>query len=259
MLTRRYRKQERHAQILLELKLKPHVRVAELAKQFGVTTETVRRDFEELGRSGLLQKAHGGASAQHPGAPSDLDERRHQRVAERERLGRFAASTVKDGTSIMIDAGATTMEFARILAFRETQIIAITNSLQVAMILGQSPKADVRLTPGEYLPREAAVIGLETCEYLEGYNVDACFLGATGISDVGVTEAVKGFASVKRAMIRQSRRCNFLIDASKFGQTHLTHVAKFDEIDTLISDKRPAAAFTEKLEKNNIKVLVPNS
>ncbi|MDW3117014.1 MAG: DeoR/GlpR family DNA-binding transcription regulator [Roseovarius pacificus] len=113
MTTRRYKKQERHEQILLELKLKPHVRVAELAKQFGVTTETVRRDIEDLGRDGLLQRAHGGASARHAGAHHDLDARRHQRVAERERLGRFAASLVAEGSSIMVDAGATTMEFAR--------------------------------------------------------------------------------------------------------------------------------------------------
>lgn len=255
MQIRRYKKQERHEQILLELKLKPHVRVTELARQFGVTTETMRRDFDELSRNGLLQKAHGGASAQHAGSLRGLDERRHERVAEREKLGRFAASLVKDGTSIMIDAGATTMEFARFLAFQEVRVTVITNSLQVAMILGQSAKAEVRLAPGEYLPREAAVVGTETCEYLSGYNVDACFIGAAGISEAGVSEAVKGFAPVKRAMMRQSRLCHFLLDASKFGQKHLTHVAIFEEIDVLISDSIPSISFSSEFEKHNVRHL----
>lgn len=255
--TRRYKKQERHEQILLELKLKPHVRVAELAKQFGVTTETVRRDIEDLGREGLLHRAHGGASARHPGAHRDLDERRNERVAEREHLGRFAASLVAEGSSIMVDAGATTMEFARFLAFAQTHVTVITNSLQVAMILGQSPATDVRLAPGEYLPREAAVVGTETCDYLAGYNVDACFIGAAGLSEVGVTEAVAGFSAVKRAMMRQSRSRHFLIDASKFGQTHMSRVAKLDEIDALISDRPPSAPLSTRLQEERVRILAP--
>ncbi|WP_353936201.1 DeoR family transcriptional regulator [uncultured Salipiger sp.] len=82
----RLKKHERHEQILLQLKLRPHVRVAELATRFGVTTETVRRDMGDLERRGLLERAHGGASATHPGAHRDLDERRQERVVERERL-----------------------------------------------------------------------------------------------------------------------------------------------------------------------------
>ena len=44
----RLRKQDRYEQILLELKLRPHLRISELAERFGVSTETVRRDFEAL-------------------------------------------------------------------------------------------------------------------------------------------------------------------------------------------------------------------
>lgn len=257
MTVRRYKKRERREQILLELKLKPHVRVSDLAKQYGVTTETVRRDIEDLGREGLLQRAHGGASAPHPGVPRDLDARRNERVAERERLGRFAASLVRDGDAIMVDAGSTTMEFARFLAFAETRVRVITNSLQVAMILGQSPHARVCLAPGEYLPREAAVIGTETCNHLAGYNVDTCFIGASGLSEVGVTEAIEGFGAVKRTMMRQSQARRFLIDASKFGQTHLTRVANLDEIETLISDHPPTGPLAGALQDHGIQILVP--
>ena len=55
----RLKKHERHEQILLQLKLRPHVRVAELATLFGVTTETVRRDMGDLERRGLLERPRG--------------------------------------------------------------------------------------------------------------------------------------------------------------------------------------------------------
>jgi DeoR/GlpR family transcriptional regulator of sugar metabolism len=236
---KRLKKAERRQQILLELRLKPHVRVSELAGLFGVTTETIRRDMEELSGEGLLQRAHGGASAAAPGVHREMDQRRLERVAERERLGRFAANLVSDGATLMVDAGTTTMEFARALAFGETRVTAITNSLQVAMVLGQSPAASVRLVPGTYMRAEAATIGTEACEYLAGYNVDACFLGAAGLAEGGVTEAVDGFGAIKRTMMRQSAARHFLIDSSKFGRTYLTRVARCSEIGTLVTDAAP--------------------
>ena len=42
------KKNERHQRILLELKARPTVRISELAEEFGVTTETVRRDVDEM-------------------------------------------------------------------------------------------------------------------------------------------------------------------------------------------------------------------
>ncbi|WP_343501732.1 MULTISPECIES: DeoR/GlpR family DNA-binding transcription regulator [Roseobacteraceae] len=254
---RRLKKQERHAQILLQLKLRPHVRVAELAALFGVTTETVRRDIGALERDGLLERAHGGASAPHPGGHRDLDARRRERVAERERLGRFAASLVRDGDAIMIDAGSTTMVFARFLAFAETRVTAITNSLQIGMILGQSANARVLLAPGSYLPQEAAVVGVETCDHLARYHADSCFLGAAGLSEAGVTEAVDGFAPVKQAMMRHSTSCRFLIDAGKFGRTRLNLVTPLDEMDTLVSDRAPEDALAARLSESGVSILVP--
>ncbi|MCA0941632.1 DeoR/GlpR family DNA-binding transcription regulator [Salipiger pacificus] len=251
------KKPERHEQILLQLKLRPHVRVAELAALFGVTTETVRRDMGDLERQGLLERAHGGASPTAPGAHRDLDERRQERVVERERLAGLAASLVRDGDTIMVDAGSTTMVFARLLAFAETRVTAITNSLQIGMILGQSANARVILAPGHYLPQEVAVIGVDTCDYLAGFHVDACFLGAAGLSTAGVTEAVEGFAAVKRAMMRQSATCRFLIDASKFGLTQLDVVARFDEMDTLVSDRAPDGALATHLSENGVRTFAP--
>ncbi|ETX27716.1 DeoR/GlpR family DNA-binding transcription regulator [Roseivivax isoporae] len=254
---KRLKKADRRRRILLELRLKPHVRVTELAEQFGVTTETVRRDIETLSGEGLLQRAHGGASAATPGTLRAMDERRLERVAERERLGRFAASLVSDGDAIMIDAGTTTMEFARAIAFAETRITAVTNSLQVAMILGQSPAARVRLAPGDYLREEAAVIGTEACDHLARYNVDACFLGAAGLSTAGVTEAVEGFDAIKRTMMQQSRACRFLIDSSKFGRTHLSRVARFDEVGTLVTDTAPEGPLARALSDGGVRICIP--
>ena len=107
--TARFKKSERRRQILLELKLRPHVRISDLAARFNVSTETVRRDFDALSREGLIARAHGGASAPMQGHYPSLDERESARVEERERIGRRAAELVLEGETVMIDSGSTTI------------------------------------------------------------------------------------------------------------------------------------------------------
>ena len=247
--TRRLSKTERRDVILLELRLKPHVRIAELASQFGVTAETIRRDIEDLSRAGRVSRAYGGASALHPGSHRELDARRREHVAERERIGRAAAELVREGESLMIDAGSTTIQLARFLAFSEVKVTVVTNCLQVAMILGQVRSAQVILCPGDFLPEEGAVVGPETVAFLDRHNVDRCFLGAAGLCERGVTEAVAGFDAVKKAMLRRSASRHFVIDASKFGRTHLNLVADMSEVGELVTDRQAEGALAARLRE----------
>ncbi|WP_050527307.1 DeoR/GlpR family DNA-binding transcription regulator [Pseudorhodobacter aquimaris] len=251
------KKTDRHSQILLELRLAPHVRVVDLAAQFGVTTETVRRDIADLSAQGLLQKSHGGASPCASGTHRVLDERQRERLEERRRLAHKAAHLVQDGQNLMVDAGSTVMEFARALVVLHRQVTVITNSLQVAMILGSSEKARVIMTPGTYLNDEAALVGAETCEFLRRYYVDACFLGASALSEAGVSESIDSFAAVKCRMMEQSVTRHFLIDGSKFGQRHLVKIADSSEIGCLVTDRRPDGELACALGRGNTRIVLP--
>lgn len=254
--TQRLHKRDRRKQILMELKLKPHVRISELAEQFNVTTETIRRDVEDLSHEGLLSRAYGGASATPVGAMRNFDERNRDRVRERQGIGRFAASLVNPGETIFIDAGATTLQLARFLAFDNTPVTAITNSLQVAMALGQSSEAQVLMCPGEYLAAESAVVGTETVDFINRYNTDRCFIGASGVSTKGVSEAVPGFSAVKRAMMQHSPETNLLIDQNKFEHDCLSVVCDLSALRSLIVDSAPTGAFKSALEAAGVDISV---
>lgn len=244
----RMRKKERRERILLELRLSPHVRIADLARRFGVSTETVRRDFEALSGKGLIARAHGGASApphsQYPG----FAERSLDRQAERAAIGESAAALVAPGDTVMIDSGSTTLELARFLAYAGTACTVITNSLPIATAVGQSGAAEVIVCPGDFLPSEAAVIGADTIEYIERFNVSRCFIGASAVSASGVSETVRGFAAIKRAMLGRSAAAHLLIDRAKFGRAGLARVCDLSEIASLVTDRSPegelAAALT---------------
>lgn len=245
-------KAERQAQILMELKLRPHVRIADLAERFRVTPETIRRDLGALDGAGQIRRAYGGATAPFPGAERDLKARQGTRVAERARIGRQAAGLVRPGETLMIDAGATTIEFARYLAIAATPVTAITNCLQVAQLLGGTPGCEVRLCGGRLLAQEGALIGEEAVEALSRYRVDSCYLGASAIDAEAITETVRGFDAIKRAMLAASRRAVVLIDSSKHGLSHFAHVAALSEVDLILTDRAPEPALARACDRHGV-------
>ena len=251
----RLRKSERRQQILLELRLHPHVRIAEMAERFGVSTETVRRDLDRLSKDGMIDRAHGGAFAASRHYP-DFNERSRARLEEREAIGRTAAALVEPGETLMIDSGATTVQMARFLAYNNTPCTVITNSLTVAMTLGPNEAAEVILCPGDYLPSEAAVVGTDTVEYIDRLRVDRCLIGASALTEAGVSETVRGFAAVKRAMLRRASIVHLLVDSDKFGRTGLSEVARLDELTSAVVDRAPAAGLGRAMEKAGVEILI---
>ncbi|MBQ2999968.1 MAG: DeoR/GlpR transcriptional regulator, partial [Clostridia bacterium] len=59
---------ERRREILSRLGTDGKVIVSELARDFEVTEETIRRDLERLDREGLVSKTYGGAVAKQSSA-----------------------------------------------------------------------------------------------------------------------------------------------------------------------------------------------
>jgi DeoR/GlpR family transcriptional regulator of sugar metabolism len=55
-------KATRQSQILQELERAPSLRVAELARRLDVSTETIRRDLDEMTARGELNRTYGGAT-----------------------------------------------------------------------------------------------------------------------------------------------------------------------------------------------------
>src|SRR5690349_22288647 len=81
---RRMSKRDRQQRILAELRVSATLRISELANELGVSYETIRRDLEEMGESGLINRTYGGAVARPFGFEPAWSERAHAKTAERE-------------------------------------------------------------------------------------------------------------------------------------------------------------------------------
>lgn len=248
--------EQRHARILRELKINPALRVSHLAKAFGVTTETVRRDLDALSADGRLARTYGGAAAAPGESEPAFHERQNRRVKERSRIGVFAADMIRPGEVLMIDSGSTTLHFARHLALRSHRLTVVTNSPAIAATLAVNETIRILLCPGIYDAREGGVFGAYTFEFLHGLNADRAVIGASGLGHWGPSDAISEAAAVKRAMIARSKRATLLADSSKFGERHLEVIHPWDFFGEIVTDEKPPQALETPLREAKVKVWI---
>src|SRR5437899_11993179 len=105
--------EERQAAILERARAIGRVDVGELAGDFDVTPETVRRDLTILERHGLLRRVHGGAiPVERLGFEPALATRDVTMTAEKDRIAKAALAEVPAEGAILLDAGSTTGRLA---------------------------------------------------------------------------------------------------------------------------------------------------
>ena len=230
---------QRQAFILDRVREDGGVRVAELARELGVSGMTVRRDLEVLHERGLLEKVHGGATAIsglalfEPGfaAKSSLQQGEKAAIAE------AAAALVEPEMAIAISAGTTTFALANRLA-DIPGLTVVTNSIRVADALNRPDRRDqtVILTGGVRTPSEA-LVGPFAVAQLRSIHVDLVFMGVHGMdAKAGFTCPNLQEADTDRALIDAGRRLVVMADHTKWGTIGIASIGRLDEADILVTD-----------------------
>ncbi|THG30324.1 DeoR/GlpR transcriptional regulator [Glaciibacter flavus] len=242
------------------------VSVMELSREFGVASETIRRDLDLLEEQGRLRRVHGGAvSAQSTTiAETSLADRSDQAREQKSAIARAALRQVPDTFrgSLLIDAGSTTAQFAELLAARQpaapdARIDVSTNSLAIAATLNASAHLALRILGGKIRGITGAAVGPSTIAQLTDLRPDIAFIGANGVSDgFGLSTPDEAEAAVKAAMVHAARRVVVLADSSKLEVETLVRFARLDEVDTLITDAPPPALLASALAAHGVEVVL---
>ncbi len=251
--------EERQRTILERVRREGKVSVEALTEALGVSAPTVRADLGALEERRLLRRTHGGAILpKTTGHEPPYAEREQARQAEKARIGAAAAARVRDGETVLIDAGTTAFEIAVRLRER-AGLTVVTNSLSAALALMDSPAGDVQvlLVGGAAHARRRATLGPLTVEFLARLHVDRCFLGVNGIhARAGYTATDFDAAQVKQAMIGCSREVVVVADAAKMGVAAFAAVAPLTLAHVLITDAIPEDSLAEALAAAGVEVIV---
>ena len=137
IMKRKYSIEERRSKILNMLHTEGRVHVSDLVDTFDVSEVSIRKDLAVLEERKLLVRVKGGAIVLHQtGDYDDLSISHKQQLHAREKqlIGQYAASLVRDGERIIFDSGTTTMEIAKNLE-KVNNLTVITNALDIAITL----------------------------------------------------------------------------------------------------------------------------
>jgi DeoR/GlpR family transcriptional regulator of sugar metabolism len=230
---------QRQQLIVDEVRRRGAVRVSELTELLGVSDMTIRRDFDVLAASGLLEKVHGGATVRRLPSTDEpgFETKSHRQLAEKEAIARAAAKLVEPGHAIAMTAGTTTWRLAHHL-LDVADLTVVTNSMQVANVLHGSNRADrtVVLTGGVRTPSDA-LVGPVAVTALRSLHVDTLFMGVHGMAPTpGFTTPNLLEAETNQALIASAERVVVVADHTKWGARGLSWIADLDQAHVLVSD-----------------------
>ena len=239
----------RRQQILNLLEETGSLDVGDLADRFAVSVVTIRKDLDDLDRQGLLQRTFGGAVFSHRSRFNrSFIERTSQHLREKRAIAAAALEYIKDGDTIILDAGTTTLALAQLLKQHVKSAFIITCSVPVALEVS-SAGYDILLLGGMIRNKSLALLGRETLWMLDRYRADKAFLGSSGFTvEKGHTTPNPDDAQIKEAIMRVSLEKYVLVDSSKFGDQCLTRFAHLRDVDLTITDSHLPKAKVKALE-----------
>lgn len=227
---------ERQRYIAGVLQRSGRAEVAQLARDLGVTPETVRKDLVALEREGRLRRVHGGAIAADDGTIEPRLTERSAQAEEKDRIAAAAVAELGDARSVFVEAGTTTERTAALLP-ADRELVVVTNTPAVAAALAPRRELTVLCVGGRVRATTLAAVDDWALRLLAEVHVDVALLGTNGLSPGGgLTTPDPSESAVKRRTLSIAERTLVLADHTKIGRADLCRYGELADADLLLTD-----------------------
>lgn len=239
---------ERQAEIAEKVRQSGFQSVTDLARYFGVTTQTIRRDINELSDVGVLRRRHGGAELPVPSENIGFEKRQTLNFAAKEQIAAVVESHIPHGASVAISIGTTPALTVRHLASRRGLTI-VTNNLMAALNACALPSVQVHVPGGMVRPGARDVLGADVEAFFERFKVDIGLYGVGGVDETGeLLDFDRHEVQVRETIRRNCRRSFLVLDASKFGRAAHVRGGWISEADSVFCDREPPAVIRDLID-----------
>lgn len=250
--------EERRVAILNMLESDASVQVTQLAEAFGVSRVTARADLDALARDGKLRRTHGGATSLSRTLTVSVQDRRVNLNVEGKRaIAKKCAPLVKDGDSILLDSGTTSIEIVRALS-GYADLTVVTDDLSIADFVDRSmPSIDVIMLGGHLRKGHRYTNGPLALHSLEMLHPDVAFVSPTAFAPGrGFMTNNQAMAELKRAFLTCATRTYVVMDASKVGASGLMWFGNLADADAVIMDKDPDGLVAAEVEELDTQLII---
>jgi len=245
----------RHNTILEIARRQGQVLVDDLVTEFNVTPQTVRKDLNDLCRARLLRRIHGGAL--YPSGVENMEYEARRRIAahEKEAIGKAAAEIIPDGASLFINIGTTTEAVSHAL-IGHSQLMVITNNINVANILRVHTAIEVVVAGGVVRASDGGIVGEAAVDFIRQFKVDYAIIGASAMDEDG---ALLDFdfreVKVAQAILANARHVILVSDATKLERTAPVRIGDISQVHTFITDRCTSPQLRKLCLKHDVRLV----
>lgn len=248
--------EKRIDKIKKEIELTGEVFVTDLSIKYNVTEETIRRDLEKLKNEGLITRTFGGAVLNTATQKDHIHffKRRSINNEEKRKIAQLVCRKLAGVSTIMADNSTTVMEVIKLIK-NNKEITTISFSTQILQEL-DGAQMKVISTGGTYDEITLSFQGTLAKETIARYNVDVALLSCKAL-DVkkGIMDSTEGEAILKSEMAKRASKVILLADHTKFNQTAFVNFLTWNDVNCIVTDKKPDEMWLDFCESNNIELL----
>lgn len=235
--------EERKVKIMELIRRDGFVSIRRLMDVLDVSRSSVMRDLAELEEQGMIVRQRGGASLfdtvellSQFNEPAERDKEK-KNVKEKRRICKYAASLIKNGNNIYIDAGTTCLYLMDYILDKEVTIV--TPNVRILSKIPHDFKGKVILLGGDYTPKYDSVSGTITASQIENFHFDCSFFTCNGIDleNGSVSCFHIPYGMNKKLVMEKSDLCELLVDASKIYTKGLCTYARTEQFHTIFMNR----------------------
>ena len=237
--------EKRKAEIADWVRREGFVSVEDLAERFTVTTQTIRRDINQLSEAGVLFRRHGGVEPMTVMANLTYGVRQVLNLDLKRKLASLAVQHIPDNSVLAFSIGTTPEIVAQALAGKKN-LTVMTNNLSVGMACLGFEGCRVHIAGGEIRASDRDIVGSEASAFFEKYKVDIGIFGIGGLDPSGHLLDFHEEEVMARSAILANCRTSFLVmDHTKLNRPAHVRGGHITDVDYVFCDK----ALPEDLEK----------
>lgn len=252
---------EERRQLILDLLHKDQrIVVKELAQQFHLSVDSIRRDLSIMEEQGLLKKSYGGAVPLNQVRifPKPEERRYGSPNESQDAISKLAASYIQPGDAVFI--GGAGIQFGMLKHLpRHCPFTIVTNAMKIADSIRDWDNVDAYLIGGKLRTTSGNFIDPLAIEQVRKFSFDICFVTGGGITGKGISMATPDGGSFMRAVIENARMRIGLAPNEKLGRDLFASSVPLAELDVLITDKQVSRAFIQQAEKAGVQVVIAQS
>lgn len=234
-----------------------YMSVESLVAHFAVTSQTIRRDINDLSDRGILMRQHGGASLPSFLSNTSYNLRHVERVFEKQRIADAVANYLPDRATLFMTLGTTVEAVAEALAKTTKELMIVTNNTEVARIFWTRTTFETFLTGGTVQHRNGGLVGRRAIEVASDFRCDYLISGIGAIEPDGtLLEFHDAEIEVMQTMRTRARHHLVAADHTKFLRSANQRLCAFSELAAFFTDQPPPDRIVMLARRADVEIVV---